>query len=522
MNNNIGSNGPVFGATLRGMDAVPVAVEVDLAPGLPAFTTVGLAEAAVRESRVRVQAAISNSGFYYPLARISLNLAPANVKKDGSGFDLPIALAILAAHGTISDRGTICLAIGELSLSGEVRPVRGALASAQAAALAGIKTVLVPPENGAEAALAEGVDVRTVRTLADAVTFLAVGDEARAPRAVRGAPPPPAPRPVDLADVRGQATARRALEIAAAGGHNLLFVGGPGTGKTMLARRLPTILPPLSHGEALEVTGVHSVAGLNIGGGLVTERPFRAPHHSTSAAGLVGGGSALPRPGEITLAHHGVLFLDELPEFARPALESLREPLESGEVLLSRASGTVRYPARCHVVASMNPCPCGRHGDVRRACRCNPHEVHRYQSRISGPLLDRIDMHVTVPSVDLVSLEDETPGEPSALVAARVRAARSRQQARFGTTNALAGQAQVLAAGRPDRAGRRVLARAVETHGLSARAYDRVMRVARTIADLAGDRDVCAEHVMEALLFRVAGIGGTPFAAPAAAPSASA
>jgi magnesium chelatase family protein len=494
----------VWSATLRGVEAVPVAIEVDLGGGLPSFAMVGLAEAAVRESRVRVQAAITSSGFVFPVARITVNLAPAHLKKDGTGFDLPMALGILAANGAVP-AGTLerCLAFGELSLGGEVRPVRGALAAAEAAKQAGKSRVLVAPENGPEAALVAGVEVRATKTLADAVAFLAAGLDDGAP-VVRGATHAPELGAIpDLRDVRGQAMARRALEVAAAGGHNLLFVGGPGSGKTMLARRLPGILPPMTLDEALEVTRIASVAGLNIGGGLVRARPFRAPHHSTTPPGLVGGGAAIPRPGEISLAHRGVLFLDELPEFARPTLEVLREPLESGEVVLARASGTVRYPARALLVASMNPCPCGRLGQTgARRCTCTPFDVHRYQSRVSGPLLDRIDMHVSVPPVDIVSLQGASPGEETAAVAARVQEARLRQHARQGTVNALLPQAARDAVARPDDESVKLLARAVDELGLTARGWDRVMRVARTIADLVGAEAIRRPHVAEALQYR--------------------
>lgn len=496
----------ITSATLRGVDAVTIDVEVDLGAGLPFWVMVGLAEAAVRESRVRLEAAIRNSGFIFPIARISVNLAPAHLRKDGSGFDLPMALAILGAHGTIPrERLHDVLVLGELSLSGDVRPVRGALAAAEAARLAHKKVVLVACENGPEAALVRGVEVRTVKTLRDAVAYLAHGKSERAPIVHCHVPAQTERGGVaDLADVRGQHAARRALEVAAAGGHNILFVGGPGSGKTMLARRLPGILPPMTWQEALEVTRVHSVAGLNIGGGLIDVRPFRAPHHSTTPPGLVGGGAALPRPGEATLAHRGVLFLDELPEFARPTLEAMREPLESGEVVLSRASGTLRYPARCLLVASMNPCPCGRYGDGSTRCRCQRHDVQRYQSRVSGPLLDRIDLHVDVPPVDLVALEDEAPGESSARVGARVCAARQVQEARYreGRINASALPSEIAEFARPDACGRKLMARAVEQYGLSARGYDRVQRVARTVADLDGAPAVTMVHVAEALQYR--------------------
>jgi magnesium chelatase family protein len=495
----------VLSATVRGVEAVPVAVEVDLAGGTCSFVTVGLAEAAVRESRVRVQAAIENSDLVFPLGRITVNLAPAHLKKDGTGFDLPMALAILDAHGAFkrSPLGDV-LALGELSLSGEVRPVRGALAAAEAALRAGRKRVLVAPENGAEAALVHGVEVRVVRTLADAVAYLAYDEPDRAPLA-NEMPAKYRALPLDLDDVKGQESARTALELAAAGGHNILFVGGPGTGKSMLARRLPGILPPMSRAEALEVTRVHSVAGLNIGGGLVAERPFRAPHHSTTPAGLVGGGSALPRPGEVTLAHEGVLFLDELPEFARSTLEVLREPLETAEVSLSRASGTVVYPAKALLVASMNPCPCGRKDSGSRVpCRCQAIDVQRYQSRVSGPLLDRIDLRVPMAPVGVAALEDEKPGESSASVAARVILARRRQAERFGAgiTNATASTSQMREHVRPDAPSKKALAYEIEQGNLSARGYDRCLRVARTVADLKGSDRVDVEHVAFAIFCR--------------------
>lgn len=491
----------VLSATLRGVDALAVEVEVDLGTGLPSVTIVGLAEVAVRESRLRVQAAIAAAGLVFPVARITVNLAPAHVKKDGTGFDLPIALAILAAHGALpTARLEDALVLGELSLAGDVRPVRGAIAAAEAARAAGRRMVLVAPENAPEAALVRGVEVRAVRTLGDAVAFLGAGHEERAPLVPEGEVARPRGNEPDLVDVKGQASARRALEVAAAGGHNLLFYGGPGTGKTMLARRLPGVLPGLSHGEALEVTRVHSVAGLNIGGGLVSQRPFRAPHHSTTPPGLVGGGNPM-RPGEVSLAHHGVLFLDELPEFSRATLEVLREPLESGEVMLSRASGTLRYPARCLLVASMNPCPCGHRGSPR--CRCSPVDVSRYQGRVSGPLLDRIDLHCHVPPVDFAALDDVAAGESSAAVALRVARAREAQRAR-GALNARLPLALLEEHARPDVEGRRLLVRAVERLGLSARGWDRVRRVARTIADLASAEHVGAPHVAEALHYRAA------------------
>lgn len=494
----------IYGATLVGVEAIPVAVEVDVAGGLPSVAVVGLAEAAVREARVRVQAALQNSGHAFPAGRVTVNLAPAHLKKDGTGFDLPIALGVLSAQGVIPPGACArTLVFAELSLSGEVRPVRGALAAAEAARRAGLSRILVAPEDGGEAALVGGLEVRCVRHFRDAVRYLRDRQEDAAPLATPRSGSAERSEGADLADVRGQPFARRALEVAAAGGHNLLFVGGPGSGKTMLARRLPGILPPLSDDEAMEVTRIHSVAGLG-GGGLLRTRPFRAPHHSTTPAGLIGGGSGHLRPGELSLAHRGVLFLDELPEFPRATLEVLRQPLESGEVSVVRASGSVRFPACAIVVAAMNPCPCGYLGVPGRRCVCPIREVQRYRRRVSGPLLDRIDLHVEVAPVKLSALEDKACGEPSAAVRARVEAARARQAARLGEgrTNAQMTPAEARAHAAPDEEGRLLLAAAVEELGLSARAYERTLKVARTIADLEGAERVRGHHVAEALAFR--------------------
>lgn len=509
----------VSSAALVGVEAREVCVEVDVSGGLPSVTIVGLGDAAVREARVRVQSALQNSDLPFPLGRISVNLAPADLRKDGTGFDLPLALGILLACGALP--AAACdrtWALGELSLHGDVRPVRGALAVAEAARKAGARQLLVSAACAGEAALISGLEVRAVTSLADAVAYLGRGLDAAAPRiCVPSVPATSAAHAPDLADVRGQALARRALEVAAAGGHHLLLVGGPGCGKTMLARRLPGILPPLDEYAALEITRIHSAAGLHAAGpqvrGLCGLRPFRAPHHSTTPAGLVGGGHGMPRPGELSLAHQGVLFLDELPEFQRGALEVLRQPLESREVILARAWGSIRFPADAQLVCAMNPCPCGHWGDLRRRCRCLSAEVSRYRARVSGPLLDRLDLHVHVSALDWPELEDMRPGECSREVQARVVAARRRQRERLGPgrTNAGLTSAEMRSHALPDAAGRELLRRASERLALSARAYERVLRVARTIADLGGAESVRLPDVREALQYRE---GGSAFAAP--------
>jgi magnesium chelatase family protein len=493
-------------ATLVGVDAHVVVVEIDLTGGLPMFTMVGLAEASVREAGVRVRAAIGNSGLVFPAAgRTSVNLAPASLRKAGTGFDLPIALGVLAAQGVFDGaRLDKTLVLGELSLGGELRAVRGALAAAEAARQSGLERVVVAPGNAGEAALVPGVEVRAVRSLGDAVSWLRDGVDDAAPIAVARAEPASARPDLDLADVRGQPWARRALEVAAAGAHNLLLIGGPGAGKTMLARRLPSILPPLAHLEAMEVARIASAAGLWRGDALPRQRPFRAPHHSTSAAGLVGGGAGLPRPGDLSLAHRGVIFLDELPEFSRHTLEVLRQPLESGEVNLARAWGSVRFPARAQVVAAMNPCPCGFYGEAQRRCRCGPAQLARYRARVSGPLLDRLDLHVHVPPVELGALEGGEPGEASSVVRGRVLRARERQAARLGPgrANATMTDGEVRETVPLCAASRAQLARAMEGLMLSARGYDRAVRIARTIADLEGDERVGPQHVAEAVGYR--------------------
>ncbi|HVI59675.1 MAG TPA: YifB family Mg chelatase-like AAA ATPase [Luteimonas sp.] len=488
----------VHGRARAGVRAPEVRIEVYLAGGLPRMNMVGLPEAAVRESRDRVRAAIRCAQFEFPQRAITINLAPADLPKDGGRFDLPIALGILAASGQVPLQALAEWEfLGELGLTGELRAVDGVLPAALAAAGAG-RRLVVPVANGAEAALAQGLDVRTARTLLEVCAMLNGARElppAVAPAAVRDAGP-------DLREVRGQLHARRALEIAAAGAHHLLLVGPPGCGKTLLASRLPGLLPEADEAEALETAAIASVSGRGLDPARWRARPFRAPHHTASAVALVGGG-AEPRPGEISLAHHGVLFLDELPEWDRRALEVLREPLESGVVTISRAARQSEFPARFQLVAAMNPCPCGWAGDASSRCRCSPDIVRRYRGRISGPLLDRIDLHVDVPRLPPAQLRPGAPeGECSADVRARVEAARAIQLRRAGVPNGRLGQAATMAACRLGEADQQLLERAIDALQLSARAMHRILRVARTIADLAGSAQIATVHLSEALGYR--------------------
>jgi magnesium chelatase family protein len=497
----------VLSSALIGIDAYVVEVEIDISQGLPSFSTVGLAEGAVRESKERVKAAVKNSGYHFPPDRITVNLAPADIKKEGSAFDLPMALGILAATGLVPKTACMdALVLGELSLDGLIRPIKGTLPMAITAKEQGLKGIFLPTENAPEAAVVEGIDVFPVASLGQLVDALCEVTPIPAYRMDGRKARPDTEFQHDFSEVRGQENVKRAMEIAAAGGHNMIMIGPPGAGKTMLARRLHTILPELSFQEALETSKVYSVMGMMPRGrGLVSVRPFRTPHHTISDAGLIGGGQ-IPKPGEVSLAHNGVLFLDELPEFRKNVLEVLRQPMEEGQVTISRASSSVTYPADFMLVAAMNPCPCGFLGDPKRECSCTYLQIQRYRSKISGPLLDRIDIHMEVPPVQFKDLAGGKTGENSATMLLRVKEARKIQVDRFQRvklhTNAGMSSRQIRKFCALDSQSDDLMERAMDKFGLSARAHSRILKISRTIADLEGSDEIKSSHVAEAIQYR--------------------